>query len=322
MPPGRHAPPACMSIDAITDSLAQATTGLLGAFDHAALALASALPHTVLGVLLVPPALPLLVAALGLLLLPAFPGAGRLLAWLGLIAAWLLSSGVGASQMAAWAEGESLRAQSADSLRAALARPDAPQAIVIIGGGSRHDGRERPEPDFLKPGTLQRVFYGAWVAIVTGLPVLVSGGSPEPGRSSEAALMKRALEESLDTPVRWLEGASADTAENARLSAELLRDAGVSRIVLVTEAYHMPRAREAFERAGLAVLPAPCAFAGGPADFSGAQLLPSGEAAFLTYRAAHELLGRLWYRLRDQRPDEAKGAKGAQGRARSIWAAA
>ena len=217
--------------------------------------------------------------------------------------------------MAAWAEGDSLRAQTADSLREALTQPGAPQAIVIIGGGARRDARERPETETVKPGTLERLVQGAWVARVTRLPVLVSGGVSRPGMSSEAALMKRVLEDSLNTPVRWVEGASADTAGNARLSAELLKDAGITRIVLVTEAYHMPRAQASFERAGLSVLPAPCCFAGSPIDFGSLQLLPTGGASYLSYRAGHELLGRLWYELRDRKrkagdpvPDDTIGA--------------
>ena len=244
------------------------------------------LPQHLLGPLLLPPALPLLVVALGLLLLSRFPSVGRLAAWLGLIAAWLLSSGVGASQVAAWAEGDSLRAQTADSLREALTQPGAPQAIVIIGGGARRDARERPETETVKPGTLERLVHGAWVARVTRLPVLVSGGVSRPGMSSEAALMKRVLEDSLNTPVRWVEGASADTAGNARLSAELLKDAGITRIVLVTEAYHMPRAQASFERAGLSVLPAPCCFAGSPIDFGSLQLLPTGGVPHAALRAS------------------------------------
>ncbi|MFP5405567.1 MAG: hypothetical protein ACLGHY_04255, partial [Gammaproteobacteria bacterium] len=119
-----------MAIDSLVAALVHGWTAVLTALDSLALVLVSLLPQGALGMLLVPPALPLLVAALGLLLLLRFPGAGRLLAWIGLIAAWLLSSGLGASQVAAWAEGGALQAQTADSLREALARPDAPQAVV------------------------------------------------------------------------------------------------------------------------------------------------------------------------------------------------
>jgi uncharacterized SAM-binding protein YcdF (DUF218 family) len=50
------------------------------------------------------------------------------------------------------------------------------------------------------------------------------------------------------------ERSSRDTFENARHAAELLDAAGVRKVVLVTCAWHLPRARRLFERAGLDVV--------------------------------------------------------------------
>ena len=60
--------------------------------------------------------------------------------------------------------------------------------------------------------------------------------------------------------MRWTESESRDTSGNARLLAPLLRHDGVHHIALVTDAWHMPRAVAAFERAGLRVSPAPMGF--------------------------------------------------------------
>lgn len=83
------------------------------------------------------------------------------------------------------------------------------QAIVILGGGVR---RHAPEfgGETLGRLTLERVRYGARVARETRLPLLVTGGALF-GGSTEAALMKRALEEEFNVAVRWTEERSRDT---------------------------------------------------------------------------------------------------------------
>jgi uncharacterized SAM-binding protein YcdF (DUF218 family) len=253
----------------------------------------------VVATLILPPAMPLVVTALGLLLLGRKPRFGRMLAWIGVAAGVFLNSALGAALIANWAEGDT-RALSVEDLRRALAGKDPPQAIVVIGGGSRLAERDFPHPEYVRANTLERLVHGAWVARLAQLPVLVSGGPPQPQRASEASLMKRTLETSLATPVRWVEDVARDTAGNARLSAAILRAQGIRHVILVTHAYHMPRARASFERAGLTVLPAPHGFSGTPSHATLRSLLPSGDAALIAYRASHELVGKLWYALRGQ----------------------
>ena len=246
---------------------------------------------------LLPPGGPLLLAALGLLMLRARPALGRALAWTGVLLALALSTGWGAWVLTGFAEGGQAAAGAAE-LRAAMSGPERPQAVVILGGGSRHDERDRPHADNPNRLTLERLMHGAWVASVTGLPVLVSGGAP-PGRdTAEARVMRRVLEQQFGIRVRWTEELSLDTGGNARGSAHLLRRDGISRVVLVTHAYHMPRARESFERAGLQVTPAPFGFMSGPIDNPWLALMPSSSGAYASWMASHELVGRLWYRLR------------------------
>lgn len=289
-----------MSIDAVLAWLGQLPAQFSVMFAAFAAGVDGSLPRRLAGTLLLPPALPLLVAALGLLALRRWPAAGRLLAWTGLLSAWILSSGVGAWGLASLVEGSAQRGQSVESLRAAMAGRDPPQAVVILGGGIRADARETPAREFVKPLTLERLAHGAWVARTTRLPVMVSGGVPREGMPSEAQVLRRTLEQSLGTPVRWMEDSSKDTGQNARNSAEILKRAGITRVILVTQAYHMPRAEASFRKAGLSVLPAPHGFAAGELDLGLSDLVPSGEAAALSYRAAHELLGRLWYRMVDR----------------------
>ena len=142
--------------------------------------------------------------------------------------------------------------------------------------------------------SLQRVRYAARLARTTGLPVLASGGQPREDEPSIASVMAQALEQDFGVAAHWLEERSTDTHQNAEFSAAILREAGVERIYLVTHAWHMPRAQAAFERAGLAVTPAPTAFTGPPPRL---YLAPSTTSLRNSYYALHEMAGRLWYRL-------------------------
>lgn len=169
-------------------------------------------------------------------------------------------------------------------------------AIVILGGGRYRDAPEYGE-DTVTSEALARLRYGALLARRGGLPVLVSGGKPEGGGLSEAEAMARALQREWGVPVRWRETGSSDTADNARETARLLQAAGIKRVVLVTHAYHMPRARGALERAGLAVVPAATTYFS-RRPLTVADWLPSVEGMRWVRLALHEWIGLGWYRLR------------------------
>lgn len=172
-----------------------------------------------------------------------------------------------------------------------------PTAIVVLGGGRRVPAAEWGDAT-LHPRSIERLRYGVAVARATGLPLAFSGGRGhgEPAGPSEADLAARSAEAEFRWPLRWKENLSRDTAENARLTVALLKREGIRRVVLVTHAYHMPRALRNFERAaateGLQVLPAPTARpAPGPLRLS--DWLPSHRGAEETRLALHELVG-LW----------------------------
>jgi uncharacterized SAM-binding protein YcdF (DUF218 family) len=82
----------------------------------------------------------------------------------------------------------------------------------------------------------------------------------------------------------------------------LLRAAGVEHIVLVTSAFHMSRARRAFERAGLQVVAAPTGYFGyADGRFEWPHLVPSGDALRISYLALREMAAGLFYRSVDRR---------------------
>ena len=118
-------------------------------------------------------------------------------------------------------------------------------AIVILDAGRQSAAPERGG-DSVSPRTLERLAAGASVYKSLGLPILVSGDGAQ-------ELMAEVLDQSFGVPVRWIERESRDTQENAEFSARLLHAARIQHVVLVTHFWHMPRAAAAFRRAGLTV---------------------------------------------------------------------
>jgi uncharacterized SAM-binding protein YcdF (DUF218 family) len=172
----------------------------------------------------------------------------------------------------------------------------AAQAIVVLGGDVR-SGNGAEIPDRLGPLSLERVVFAAAAYRRLHLPVLVSGGTVGRAHLSEGALMKAALEEDYAVPVTWNEDQSRTTWENALLTARLLLPEKLVTVVVVSQAWHLPRALWAFERAGLKALPWPAPRTalrlGEVGDF-----LPSLGALHDTFYALHEMIGGVFYRLR------------------------
>lgn len=180
-----------------------------------------------------------------------------------------------------------------------LQRNDA-AAIVILGGGRKASAPEYSGVDTVSKLTLERVRYGAYLHRLTRLPVLVTGGAPLSETPSEAQLMKDALKNDFHITAQWIEDKSNTTRENAMFSQELLAHANVQHIYLVTHAWHMPRSVDVFAKTNLKVTPAPTAFATpSPLEKGGYAWLPTARALELSNIALHEIVGRIWYGIKD-----------------------
>lgn len=242
--------------------------------------------------LLLPPGINLVLAAAGLLLLRRARAAGIALLVLSLASLYFLSTPiVGGSAL------HSLEVYPAIDDQA-LKTTDA-QAIVVLGGG-RYAVAPEYGGDTVSRLTLVRVRYAARLQRNTGLPLLTTGGQVLTTAEPEAELMRQVLVDEFDVPVRWVETASRNTEENARFSAHLLARDEVQEVLLVSHAWHLPRAVAAFERAGIEVVPAPTGFNlpnGNDAPWI-LDWLPSAGALRASNWACHEYLGRLWYWLR------------------------
>jgi uncharacterized SAM-binding protein YcdF (DUF218 family) len=171
----------------------------------------------------------------------------------------------------------------------------AAQAIVVLGGDVRIGSGAIP--DRLGPLSLERVVLAAQAYRRLHLPVVVSGGRVGRAQASEAALMQAALAADFAVPVAWVEGRSRTTWENALDTARLLLPEHLKTVVLVSQSWHLPRAIWAFERVGLRALPWPAPRTAMHADRIG-DFLPSIAGLRDSFYALHELIGRVYYRLR------------------------
>lgn len=241
-----------------------------------------------------PPAGLLLLYGLGLLL-------GR---WRPRLATWLRHGSVAMLYFLATGVASWLLVHPLEQLEPVLRAPSASSAgAIVVLSASRI--RRSPEyagrtiPDFI---ALTRMNYAALLARQTGLPLLVTGGvlSTRADDEALATAMKRVFETHYGLPVRWSETVSRTTAENALYSARLLRAAGITRIVLVTDAMHMRRARLAFEREGMQVIPAPTMYAE-TGNFNALRWFPTAENVRRTHYALYEWLGLALYSLPQRR---------------------
>jgi len=173
------------------------------------------------------------------------------------------------------------------------------QAIVVIGSGLRDNRYEFGASTTVSHRTLERLRYGALLAKLTDLPLLVAGGRVfDPDKPSEAEIMADILEKEFQIAVRWQENRSRNTAENALYSYRLLQSDHIDRIILVTHAFHMRRALIEFSKAGFNVVAAPTGFFSSPEEHDLLDYIPSASAFLTSNLVMHEYLGRLWYWLR------------------------
>lgn len=174
-------------------------------------------------------------------------------------------------------------------------------AIVILGGGREVNDPawQGDQPSLM---AMQRLRYGARLAKATNLPVLVSGGLHFGQPPSEAQIMADSLAEDFDITARWLEGESRTTWENALYTAKILQAEGIQRVLLVTDAWHMPRSRWSYEQLGFSVTSAPVGFLSGANSRPLNGWMPESKALWQNTALLNEAIGALLYRLSYRAP--------------------
>jgi uncharacterized SAM-binding protein YcdF (DUF218 family) len=173
-------------------------------------------------------------------------------------------------------------------------------AILVFMAGVDRDNPELGGADRLSALSLERLDHALRLHRRTGLPIIASGGSVDGDSTPTALLAARWLREQAGAEIAAVERDSRDTWENAQFSRARLTELGLSRPLLVTHAFHMPRALFAARGAGLDAVPAPFGYRhralppGAPINL--ADWLPQANALADSYLLLHELAGLSWYR--------------------------
>lgn len=250
--------------------------------------------HKILPVFLLPIGIVLLLVSTGMLL------RRRMLIWTGIFLLWFCSTPLVSQRMIRAVEGSTVRNSASEALPA--------DAIVVLSGGRVVAPGASAISEW---GDANRFFGGIELFKASKAPLLVFTGGRLPWEPKTARLEGEILSEYAKTfgvPAERIvtTGVVANTAEEASAVAALWSDRQVKaggqptamRVLLVTSAFHMARARDLFERAGMKVMPFPVDF---QVSLSGAltimDFLPSANALRQTELAWRELYGQMFYSI-------------------------
>ncbi len=135
-------------------------------------------------------------------------------------------------------------------------------AIVVLGGATNSVAYPRVLPDLNEHG--DRIIYAAKLYKQGKAPLIVlSGGRINwfGNEESEAKDMTKLLKlMGIPSEAIIQEGKSVNTHENAIFTQKILEEQGIKKILLVTSAFHTPRALKIFQHLGIDAIPAPTDF--------------------------------------------------------------
>ena len=146
------------------------------------------------------------------------------------------------------------------ALESCYAPPEKPEGdvIIMLGGGAMADSPDVDGKGALCASPANRLLTAVRLQRRLDVPILLSGGQAYEDTGAEAKIAKRILM-SLGVPEEKIltETHSINTSQNAKFSAEILREHGLAHPILVTSAFHMNRSVLNFEKQGMEVQPYP-----------------------------------------------------------------
>ncbi len=169
-------------------------------------------------------------------------------------------------------------------------------AVVLLGGIVSPQGSLRDEPAFNdnieRLLTVRRLLLSgqAKVAILSG------GALGGPLRSEADYEARELIAQGVPEAQLVIEDKANNTRDNATLSRALLEKLGAKSVLLVTSAFHMPRAAGCFRAVGIEGDLLPVDYRHRDAD-TDSHVLPRGEYFAQSTSAIREWFGRLVYRV-------------------------
>ncbi len=170
---------------------------------------------------------------------------------------------------------------------------------VVLGGGIHTNAPDLEGTGSPTGDALHRLVYAFRLYRIDPLPIIVSSGKAFRCQRPEAPVLKRFLVQ-MGVPEKdiFTDSSSRNTNENAVDVKALCAKMSCKNIILITSAYHMRRAMFAFRHAGMTnVIPAPTDYKTNRSCYNFMDYMPSLEGLENTYRALHEYVGMLYYRL-------------------------
>ena len=172
-------------------------------------------------------------------------------------------------------------------------------AIVVLSGMMRTiEGANGLEYEWGEAS--DRIFAGIDLIKENKAPALVLTGGKLPwsvGKPEGEYLRDIAEKLGVSSDVILLTENVHNTDQEAKAVTKLLNKE-VPNIILVTSAFHMPRAQKVFEAAGIVVSPFPVDFLSGADKTTLMHFIPSAGAFNNTSFFVREIIGRLYYKLK------------------------
>ena len=176
---------------------------------------------------------------------------------------------------------------------------DTASAIVVLSGMVRtiktKDGFAYEWTD-----SVDRIFAGIGLFKENKAPFLILTGGKLPwsvGKPEGEYLREVAMKYGIPKKYILLSENVENTDQEAKAVRKIL-STDDPKVILVTSAFHMPRAKKVFEAAGITVIPFPVDFRSRAEKLTFMNFIPSAAAFYTTSSFIREIIGRAYYNLK------------------------